>query len=277
MTNVLLSADDRTGSLEIGGLIANESYSVPVGPNATSDQCCVVDIATRHLSATEAQNRMSAVLARDATHRAHKMDAGFRGNWPHEVEVLLKEGHKVAIVCAFPDAGRRCDNGIVYIHDLPVLDSVFGTDPLNPQVSSKQAEVLEHFGVRGDVVVWDANTNEEMDAAVARAVAEDRIVVGASGAIGAYAKLFLPQGAPRQVALPRPLVVLCGSLNELSRDQIAKIGEPVQHVVGKIAIDPVTVIATNRISGPLSDDQAVAMANLCADVISARWSDFRAL
>ena len=277
MTKVLLSADDRTDSLEIGGLIANESYSVPVGPNATSDQCCVVDIATRHLSATEAQVRMSAVLARDATHRAHKMDAGLRGNWPHEVEVLLKEGHKVAIVCAFPDVGRRCDNGIVYIHDLPVLDSVFGTDPLNPQVSSKPAEVLEHFGVSGDVVVWDANTNEEMDAAVARAVAEDRIVVGASGAIGAYAKLFLPQGAPRQVALPRPLVVLCGSLNELSRDQIAKIGEPVQHVVGKIAIDPVTVIATNRISGPLSDDQAVAMANLCADVISARWSDFRAL
>ena len=277
MTKVLLSADDRTGSLEIGGLIANESYSVPVGPNATSDQCCVVDIATRHLSATEAQERMSAVLARDATHRAHKMDAGLRGNWPHEVEVLLKEGHKVAIVCAFPDAGRRCDNGIVYIHDLPVLDSVFGTDPLNPQVSSKPAEVLEHFGVSGDVVVWDANTNEEMDAAVARAVAEDRIVVGASGAIGAYAKLFLPQGAPRQVALPRPLVVLCGSLNELSRDQIAKIGEPVQHVVGKIAIDPVTVIATNRVSGPLSDDQAVAMANLCADVISARWSEFRAL
>ena len=277
MTKVLLSADDRTGALEIGGLIANEVYSVPVGPSAESDQCCVVDIATRHLSITEAQNRMSEILSRDATYRAHKMDAGLRGNWPHEIEVLLKEGYKVAVVCAFPDAGRRCKDGVVYIHDLPVLDSVFGSDPLNPQVSSKPMEVLEHFGVGGDVVVWDANTNEEMGAAVERAVAEDRIVVGASGAIAAYAKLFLPTGAPRQVALPRPLVVLCGSLNELSREQIAKIGEPVQHVVGKIKIDPVTVITTNRVSGPLDDDSAHAMADLCADVIRGRWSEFRAL
>ena len=53
MTKVLLSADDRTGALEIGGLVANEHYSVPVGPSAQSDQCCVVDIATRHLSVTE--------------------------------------------------------------------------------------------------------------------------------------------------------------------------------------------------------------------------------
>ena len=277
MTEVLLSADDRTGALEIGGLIANENYSVPVGPNAESELCCVIDIATRHLSLSEAQNSMAKVLARRAEQRAHKMDAGLRGNWPHEVEVLLHEGHKVAIVCAFPDAGRRCKDGVVYIHDLPVLESVFGSDPLNPQVSSKPMEVLEHFGVSGDVVVWDANTNEEMEAAVRRAVAENRIVVGASGAIGAYAKLFLPQAAQRQVALPRPIMVLCGSLNELSRDQIVNIGEPLQHVIGKITIGPVTVVATNHISDPLDDESALAMARLCAEKIKDHWAEFRAL
>ena len=277
MTQVLLSADDRTGSLEIGGLIANENYSVPVGPQAADEQCCVVDIASRHVSIDQAQARMAELLARPAEHRAHKMDAGLRGNWAHEIDVLLREGYKVAIICAFPDAGRRCQDGVVYIHDLPVLESVFGSDPLNPQVSSKPAEVLEHFGVRGDVVVWDANTNEEMDAAVQRAVSENRIVVGASGAIGAFAKLFLPQGAPRQVTLPRPLVVLCGSLNELSREQISKIGAPVQHVVGRVTIDPVTVLATHKVAGPLDDEAAIAMAKVCADVVESVWSDFRSL
>lgn len=277
MTQVLLSADDRTGSLEIGGLIANENYSVPVGPGAESEQCCVVDIATRHLSVAVAQQRMADLFSRPAAHRAHKMDAGLRGNWAQEVEVILREGYKVAIICAFPDAGRRCHEGVVYIHDLPVLDSVFGSDPLNPQISSKPAEVLEHFGVRGDVVVWDANTNEEMEAAVARAVAEERIVVGASGAIGAFAKLFLPAGVPRHISLPKPLVVLCGSLNELSREQIGRIGAPVQHVVGKVSIDPVTVLATNRVSGRLDDESALAMANVCADVVERSWSKFRSL
>lgn len=277
MTRILLSADDRTGSLEIGGLIANEQHSVPVGPQADNDTCCVVDIASRHLTVAEAQSRMAQLLSRSAEHRAHKMDAGLRGNWAHEIEVLLREGYKVAIVCAFPDAGRRCSEGVVYIHDLPVLESVFGSDPLNPQVSSKPAEVLEHFNVRGDVVVWDANDNEEMLIAVKRAVAEDRIVVGASGAIGAFANLFLDQAPPRKVVLPRPLLVLCGSLNRLSRDQIARIGAPVQQVQGKITIDPVSVVATHSVSGPLDDRDAQAMAETCARVAGEVWQDIRSL
>jgi uncharacterized protein YgbK (DUF1537 family) len=158
---VLLSADDRTGALEIGGLVADQQHPVPVGPSVSSPRCCVVDIGTRHLSPYEARTRMVELLRRNAAHRAHKMDAGLRGNWPYEIEVLLEAGHRVAVVCAFPDANRRCRGGVVYIHGLPVLESVFGTDPLNAPVSSRPAEVLEHAGVRGDVVVWDADDNAQ--------------------------------------------------------------------------------------------------------------------
>lgn len=277
MTQVLLSADDRTGSLEIGGLVANERFAVPVGPRATSTHCCVVDIETRHLTAVAAQERMETILSRPAEQRAHKMDAGLRGNWAQEIDVLVRAGYKVAVICAFPDAGRRCQDGVVYIHDLPVLESVFGNDPLNPQISSKPADVLEHFGVRGDVVVWDANNNAEMRAGVERAVREGRILVGASGPLGLFANLFLKPGNARAVTLPGPILILCGSLNPLSRAQIHAVQAPVQFLGDDLDMGPVTVLATRPQSGRIAEDVAQETAEEMARAARSVWADFKSI
>ena len=271
-TKVLLSADDRTGSLEIGGLVANEKFVVPVGPHATSELACVVDIASRHLTVAQAQANMEQTLRTDAEHRAHKMDAGLRGNWAQEIEVLLLAGYKIAVICAYPDAGRRCQDGVVYIHDLPVLESVFGKDPLNRQISSKPVDVLEHFGIAGDVVVWDANTNVEMLAAIKRAVAQDRFVVGASGAVGMFANLFLATGRPRQVQLPRPMLVVCGSLNPLSREQLRRTGLAVQELGTPLSLRRnITILATAMREGRIPDREALPVAGQIAAATRAVW------
>ena len=271
-THVLLSADDRTGALEIGGLVADPQAPVPVGPSVESDRCCVVDIGSRHLSRQDAQARMSALVARPADHRAHKMDAGLRGNWALEIEVLLEAGFKVAVICAFPDAGRVCREGVVYIHGLPVLESVFGNDPLNAPISSKPAEVLEHYGVTGDWVVWDAKDNDEMLHNIRRAISENRVVVGASGAIGALAREFLPAAPADAIDLPKPAVVMCGSLNALSRQQIEAVGVPVQTIGDSVDFsDTVTVLATPMPAGGITDEQAVAMADGVVEVLRSRW------
>ena len=271
-THVLLTADDRTGALEIGGLVADETATIPVGPTVQSERCCVVDIASRHLTREMAQARMADVVARPADHRAHKMDAGLRGNWANEIEVLLDAGYKVAVICAFPDAGRRCKDGVVYIHGKPVLESVFGNDPLNAPISSKPAEVLEHARVRGDWVVWDANDNVEMQSNIRRAIAEERIVIGASGAIGGFAREYLPERPPRKIALPKPAVVLCGSLNPLSRQQIDAIGVTVQTTTTGIEFsDDTTVIATPIPEGEITDAEAVAMAEDAAAMLRKEW------
>ena len=111
---ILLSADDRTGALEIGGLIASTTDPVPVGPHARSATCCVVDISSRHLDVAAAKRRMQHLVDLPARHRAHKMDAGLRGNWAHEVQVLLDNGYKVAILCSFPDSFHSCYQTIPY-------------------------------------------------------------------------------------------------------------------------------------------------------------------
>ena len=51
---LFITADDRTGSLEIGGIIASEGNPVPVGPLADDLQCCVVDLVSRHISSEAA-------------------------------------------------------------------------------------------------------------------------------------------------------------------------------------------------------------------------------
>ena len=276
--HLLLSADDRTGALEVGGLVAKEQSTVPVGPAVDSERCCVVDIGTRHLSPDDARAQMSGLLSRKATHRAHKMDAGLRGNWPYEIEVLLDAGYKVAVVCSFPDAGRRCKGGVVYIHDLPVLDSVFGKDPLNAPVSSRPADVLEHTGVKGDVVVWDADDNEEMRQAIRRARAENRVVVGASGALGAFAQEIFPSSEPRRISMPMPRCVLCGSLNPLSRRQIERAGVPIQYLGAPIdLLSGTNVIATPIPLGEITEADAVSTAVQAAAAARGVWSEIGTL
>ena len=102
-------------------MVANTRFSVPCGTHTDDETCCVVDIASRHLDPEEAQQRAATAHARHARHRCHKIDSGLRGNWPFEVKGLLQLGHPVAVVPSFPDAGRRCAGGVVYVDDVPVL------------------------------------------------------------------------------------------------------------------------------------------------------------
>ena len=178
---LFITSDDRTGALEIAGTVADVRSSVPCGPNADDETCCVVDLASRHLDPEAAQRHAANAHARSARHRCHKIDSGLRGNWPFEVRGLLQLGHGVAVVPSFPDAGRRCVDGVVFVDDEPVLESPFGKDPLTAPLSSRPMEILESTGCAdGDVVVWDANDNAELGAAAQRCREEGRAMVGPS-------------------------------------------------------------------------------------------------
>ena len=282
-SKLLFTADDRTGSLEIGGLVADIGHLTPVGPDAQSENVCVVDIATRHLDAAAAKEKMTACLQRPADMRAHKMDAGLRGNWAHEIQVLLDHGYKVAIVCSYPDAGRRCKDGVVYIHDKPVTESVFANDPLNLPISSRPRDVLDEASVVGDVEVWDANDNAEMYQRVDQALAEGRILVGASGVMGALAERVLPESRVAAVQLTKPLMLVCGSLNPLSRAQLeacqCTLEEPdqVQRVRDLIHSQGFAAVASPELKGEITDAEALDMAERLAQIVDQCWSQLGSL
>ncbi len=258
--HLFVTADDRTGALEVGGALASETVTVPVGPFAESSTCCVVDLVSRHVSAAAAFEITRRAHDREAAFRSHKMDSGLRGNWPAEISALLALGHKVAVVPSFPDAGRRCKDGVVYIQDVPVLESPFAADPLNAPVSSKPVEVLEAAGCTGDVVVWDANDNDELAAAISRCHQESRVLVGPTGAVAGFAATVLPDRKPLDVRMPQPVLIVCGSLNAVSRQQIARLDCPAVFTGDAIPTVPLALLVTRQPRGPVSEVAAEAMA-----------------
>lgn len=263
------TADDRTGSLEIGGIIARKDWQVPVGPAADDPVCCVVDLATRHIASEAAYEKVLAAHQRTATYRCHKMDAGLRGNWPHEIHALVELGYRVAVVASFPDAGRRCKDGVVYIQDVPVLESPFGADPLTAPCSSKPIEVMEEAGcVFAEVEVWDANDNAELGAATRRSLDEERVLVGPTGAVGSYASHIFGMPAPAKITLSLPILIVCGSLNATSREQLEQVdgecfdlGEPISRM------PEVGVLATPMPDGAINNVEAEAMAQNVAEAV----------
>ena len=270
---LFITSDDRTGALEIAGTVANAHFSVPCGTGADNDTCCVVDIASRHLDPEAAQRQAAVAHARNARFRCHKIDSGLRGNWPFEVKGLLQLGYPVAVVPSFPDAGRRCLDGVVYVDDVPVLESPFGKDPLTSPRSSRPMEILEDTGCAdGDVVVWDANDNAELAAAAERCHKEGRAMVGPSGAVAAYAAVVFPELALREVPVVPPVLVLCGSLNAMSRQQIARLGVPVFTLSVDLQLprvatmkSAITVVATPQPRGAISPGQAERVASAMAE------------
>jgi uncharacterized protein YgbK (DUF1537 family) len=276
---MLLSADDRTGALEIGGEVASEQHTVPVGPNATSTRCCVVDIASRHVSPSEAADLLHNLHRRPAEHRSHKMDSGLRGNWPYEIAALVDLGYRVAVVPSYPSAGRRCRDGVVYIQDVPVLESPFGQDPLTAPVSSKPIEVLEHAGCLSQhVAVWDADNDAELTAAVQRCHQENRVLVGPSGAVAAYAASVLPETGRSHVPIEPPVLLVCGSLNATSRQQIGMLDGPVFHLDDAMEqAMPLAMLVTDQPNGEIDNSDAVAMAQAVAMKIRDIGMPYRTL
>ena len=273
------TADDRTGSLEIGGIVASKGKPVPVGPNADDGRCCVVDIASRHISTEEAFLKVLHTHQRKASYRCHKMDAGLRGNWPHEIHALIELGYRVAVVPSFPDAGRRCNDGVVYIQDVPVLDSPFGADPLTAPCSSRPIEVLEEANcVFNEVEVWDANDNEELHRATRRCLAEDRVLVGPTGAVGSYAAHLLGKPEPELIEFCQPMLVVCGSLNATSRDQLARLDSIRLNLDDQItAFDDIRIVSTPVPEGEITNAMAESMAERVAQVIHDAQFDIATL
>ena len=280
---LLITADDRTGALEAGGACAELGFDVTFAatPTAKAD-CAVVDLNSRHCERGAAMRRMAVAANHPARFSCHKMDSGLRGNWAFEVAALIATGRRIAVLASFPDAGRRCIDGTVFIEDLAVTDSAFGRDPRNRLRSSRPADYLKAAGCatalgREEVVVLDAGDNAELQAAVRRCREEDRMLVGTTGGIAAYAATLRPPSRPAsRPPLPRPALIVCGSLHPLSRQQVALLdcrkAMPDEQLpaLAALADGKDVVLTTPDVATTLEDADAEAMATRLATT-AWRW------
>ena len=278
---LLITADDRTGALETGGACADLGFDVRLtaAPGVTDD-CAVIDLDSRHCSAVEAARRIAEAHRLAACFRCHKMDSGLRGNWAHEVASLIAQGRRVGVLASFPDAGRRCDDGTVYIRDVPVAESPFGRDPRNRLVSSRPIDHLRAAGcgnalADGALVVLDANTNAELNAAAVRCREEDRMLVGTTGGIGAYVATLRAGRGGDLPPLPRPVLIVCGSLHPLSRAQVSKLDcltvgpdDSAEQALAALHRGEDVTLVTERTTAEIED---VAAESMASEVAATAW------
>ena len=209
------------------------TFETPEVWSTDTDSRTLTEAAASELVATWARQW------RDADILVKQFDSTLRG--PLVAEVLaarVASGRRKLIVApAFPAAGRTTVDGQVLVDGVPVHQTAFAQDPLNPVRASNlpvlfaaqgqalsiardaaeaEAQLAEH-----DAVVVDAATEADLQALVARLGSRhDVLWAGSTGLLRALALALPTQAASEpewQMALQPGVVV--GSRNPRSREQ----------------------------------------------------------
>lgn len=219
----LVVADDATGALECGSILAGLGVDCTVSLGAPID-FGVLDAGTRHMSSLEAATRIRAVKRPNLY---LKTDSTLRG----QIAASIRALGRVVYLPAYPAMGRTVENGRLLVHGVPVDQTEFARDPLQPVLESDLTRVLG-----GGVVVSDAGMLKDLlsrdhDILICDAATEQDMASYATVLAGTHWNLAGPAGFIRywarqfESASPKPLPrvsdwsVVCGSLHPMSRKQ----------------------------------------------------------
>ena len=201
----LVLADDATGALEMGALLA--PCTVWLGVPAASG---VIDTESRHLSGDAAGERMCAMLADVSaeTRIFKKIDSTLRGPIGAELAVLAAAfpGRRLIVCPAYPQLGRTVRGGKLLVDGVPVSETDFARDPRWP--------------VTDATIPWGEVHDAETDADLARIanLCDPRCIAVGAGGLARW--VLAPRGPVRaEVPRGRRWLVVCGSLHPASLRQ----------------------------------------------------------
>lgn len=255
MYRLTVLADDFTGALDTGAQFAkmgvetlitmqyrpSEDFEIPA-------QVLVINLESRHLEPDLARKAVrEVVLKNDSEYYYKKTDSSMRGNIGAELEGMLQDNEAIAFVPAFPQAGRVTINGIHYADEIPVSRTVFGQDPFEPvtcdyipDIIAKQTDIGVSVIARdmlwesqvafkkGGILVFDAADDTQMKnvAETLKQSGPPRLLAGCAG----FAR-YLPEMLNLQMKvmnakkIPSKLVVLSGSINDITIEQVSFAGQ----------------------------------------------------
>ena len=261
MLTLLIIADDFTGALDTGVQFAASGANTRVVTSADYDfrhldpevQVLVMDAETRHLSSREAYDTVYNITKRAAAQKIpylyKKTDSALRGNIGSELTAMLEAvgGETLSFLPAFPKMKRWTKEGIHYIDDVPVSESVFGKDPFEPvtcsyipQIIGNQSKVAvsvkaaNHQNVvekesdednqeEPKILVWDAKTDEELETLGEYLFETDQmhLTAGCAGFATVLPGLLGLKGDRNpDTKLSSNLLVICGSVNPITTAQL---------------------------------------------------------
>ncbi|MBR1759355.1 MAG: 4-hydroxythreonine-4-phosphate dehydrogenase PdxA [Lachnospiraceae bacterium] len=253
MLKCMVFADDFTGALDTGVTFASRGILTVVKTErnlegAEETEVLVIDTESRHLPPKVAYERLY-LLGREAANVSaayvlKKTDSAMRGNAGTEFAGLMAGIHanKLAFLPAYPETRRFVQDGVLLIDGVPVSQTGFGVDPLNPVVHDLMKEILaeqtelpilsgkdyEAEGSEG-IFVFEEKTREEMDAATEKLCrqGEKPVLLGGCAGVGiSLAKVLADADASMELTMPKaPALIISGSVHPVSREQIQRVEE----------------------------------------------------
>lgn len=249
MIKLLVIADDFTGALDTGVQFSKQGIPTVVSTdtNLIFDEInedidvLVIDTESRYLSFSEAYTLIHAIIVSakkaEVPFIYKKVDSALRGNISAEIKAALDASQKAAVpfLPAYPEMNRIVVNGDLYINHRLVSESVFGRDPYEPVTESNVLRRLKNeAGIDGHLVkqtlpekvtgvlVFDAKTNQDLEQQIATLERSDllSLTIGCAGFAKILAQKIFPQKDSKNYALKKPLVVVCGSVNPITRKQV---------------------------------------------------------
>lgn len=256
MVKLLIIADDFTGALDTGVRYAESGAKIKVvvrrnldidNMNTKDLDVLVINIESRHLDSSMAYEIVHNIVtkARQAgiPHIYKKTDSGLRGNVASELTALLDaSGEKfLPFIPAFPEMNRITVQGIQYVDGIPLDESVYRQDPFEPVLVSYVPNLFQGYEAKVKVFmkdkkydsveddkmigVFDAETQDDLKNIVSHL--NDKNQLSISAGCAGFATVLKDVINVRKIEkennkymLPKRLFVVCGSINEISKEQL---------------------------------------------------------
>ena len=240
MLHYLIIADDLTGSCDAGLQMRRSGLPTRVqitkaGVLNRGIEALVLDTESRNVEQEEAAHLVRLALAsidpNSVATVIKKIDSTLRGNVVAEVmEVAAHfEVETIVVAPSFPAQGRTVDGGVLYVHQVSLLKTEHGKDPLKAVTEDnlltlfgrQKAYEVQHFDGKAEtdgrrLYVCDATTDEDLRA-IARHFAsrEQRtLFVGSAGIAEALVSLQSEQ---------KSALAVVASLSERTRNQVLEL------------------------------------------------------
>jgi uncharacterized protein YgbK (DUF1537 family) len=184
--SILALADDMTGALEVGAKFSAAGIRTLVSAKpaeAAPASALVYDTETRHSSPQVAAREVRRFVLQTGPVRPRliykKTDSTLRGNIAAELKALaeLHPQWRIGYAPAYPALGRTVTQGLLYVDGVPVADTEFARDTLNPVRSSSVSAIL---GSEVPCTIFDGETDADIRKAAAAILADEsmRIAMG---------------------------------------------------------------------------------------------------
>jgi len=243
-TRLAIIADDFTGALDTGIQFAKKGIRIAVlSVNVeriesieSSIEVIVFDTESRHMESEFAYRAVyeavKACLAAGCTHIYKKTDSGLRGNIGAELQAAMDATgfRSLHFIPALPKIGRTTVDGVHLIQGIPVAQSLFANDPINPVRHSLVSEIIAEtssaevfMGHREiGISVYDAKSDEDLERIGNSLSAEElRLTAGNAGFAEYLSPLIGLESRRNDCTLEgRDLVIVSGSINRISLDQL---------------------------------------------------------